>query len=82
MNHFSRNTSVCSKHRRRKTGLYPVKFSLRDGVRRTVLRQDALVFGLHFFFVARAFGFHQNFDTRFIDIVTTAPAVVDTHHGF
>ena len=29
-----------------------------------------------------AFGLHQNFDTRFVDVVATAPAVVHAHHGF
>ena len=68
--------------RRHKAGADAVEFGLGDGVRATVLRQDLLVFGFDLVDIALAFGLHQNLDTRLVDVVTAAPAVVHTHHSF
>ena len=62
--------------------LHSVQFSLRDGVGCAILREDALVLGLHFFYVARAFCFHQNFDAGFVNIVATTMTVVHAHDRF
>ena len=44
--------------------------------------QDALVLGFHFIEISLALCFDQNFDARFVDVVATAPCVVDANHGF
>ena len=82
MHGFSRQTVLRCQNRRSEVGFDAVKLGLRDGVWCAVLREDALVLGSYFLYVTRAFCFHQNFDTGFVNIVTTAPAVVNAHHGF
>ena len=69
------------QRRRHKRGAHPVEFGLGDGVRSAVLCQYLLVLGFHFVSEALALGLDQNFDARFVDVVSAAPAVVDPHQG-
>ena len=64
-----------------KAGTHAFEFMVWNGVMGAVL-QYALVFGLHFVEINLPLGFDQNLDARFVDVVATAPCVVDAHNGF
>ena len=51
-------------------------------MRATIFVDHIVKFSLNLIDVTLTFSLHQYFDARFVQVVASAPAVVDAHHGF
>ena len=65
-----------------KASCHTIKFGLADGVRSTISVHDLFEFRFNFIDVALTFGFDQNFDASFVQVVTATPTVVNADNSF